>query len=474
MARIIIKNGCIIDPERKTATVGDLLLEDNVVREVIDFAMSPANYGDDVEIIDAAGCFVTPGFVDIHTHLREPGFEGKETIATGMEAAVRGGYTTICPMPNTNPALDSAPMIRQQYDIAARHGSIHVLPIGAVTLGREGKVLAPLGELADAGARGFSDDGAPVWDAHIMKQALLYSKMTGLPVMNHCEDLSLVRGAAMHAGAVSNRLGLTGWPAAGEEVMIARDIALAEETGGRLHICHLSTAGGVELIRAAKARGIQVTAEVTPHHLTLTDRWVMGNMVPWNGGGPYNPTRLAPYDTRTRVSPPLRTTDDVLALIEGLRDGTIDAIATDHAPHSAVDKECEYAQSAPGFTGLELALPMVMTLVNTMQIDVVELIARLTIGPASVIGVLPIALGPGDPATLTIFDPSTSWTVTPDMLASKGKNTPLMGQEMRGQVMMTMCEGKIVFRRGEFGTVSRRVRGGAVGRLEGVFDEEDE
>lgn len=473
MSRIVIKNGCIIDPARKTATVGDLVLENNRVREVIELAMAPDSYGDDVEFIDASGCFVTPGFIDIHTHLREPGFEGKETIATGMDAAVRGGYTTICPMPNTNPSLDSAPLIRQQFDIAARHGPIHVLPIGAVTLGREGKVLAPLVELAEAGAHGFSDDGSPVWDAHIMRQALLYSKMTGRPVMNHCEDLSIVRGAPMNEGAVATRLGLSGWPAAGEEVMIARDIALAEETGGRLHICHVSTAGGVELIRAAKARGVRVTGEVTPHHLTMTDRWVLGSMEPWDGKGPYDPSQLAPYDTRTRVSPPLRTSEDVAALIAGLRDGTIDAVATDHAPHTHVDKECEYGFAAPGFTGLELALPMVLTLVQTMQIDIVELIARMTIGPAAIIDVLPISLGPNDPATLTIFDPAAIWKVTPEALASKGKNSPLMGQEMRGQVMLTMMEGQIVYRREHFGESSRREHGGAVGKLSGVFDEEE-
>jgi dihydroorotase len=229
----------------------------------------------------------------------------------------------------------------------------------------------------------------------------------------------------------------------------------------------------VELIRNAKARGVHVTAEVTPHHLTMTDRWVLGNMEPWDGKGPYDPSRLPPYDTRTRVSPPLRSAEDVMALIAGLRDGTIDAVATDHAPHTHVDKETEYANAAPGFTGFELALPMLMTLVNTMQIDVVELVARLTLGPAEIINILPIALGPGDAATLTIFDPSTSWRVTPEVLASKGKNTPLMGQEMRGQIMLTMIKGQIVFRRDSFGVASRRKQSGVVGKLKGVFDEEE-
>ena len=472
--RVIIKNGCIIDPDHKTATVGDLVIEDNVVREVISFAAAPSSYGDDAQFIDAAGCFVTPGFIDIHTHLREPGFESKETIASGMDAAVQGGYTTICPMPNTQPALDSASQIRQQYDIAARHGIVNVLPIGAVTINREGILLAPLVELAEAGAHGFSDDGSPVWDAHIMRQALLYSKMTDRPVMNHCEEPGIVRGAVMNAGAIANRLGLSGWPASGEEVMIARDIALAAETGGRLHICHLSTAGGVELIRRAKQLGIRVTAEVTPHHLVLTDRWVLGDMEAWDGKGPYDPTKLRAYDPRTRVSPPLRSADDVTALIEGLRDGTIDAIATDHAPHTLVDKMCEFDQAAPGFTGLELALPMLLTLVNSMQIDVVELIARMTHGPAAIIDILPVSLGPGDSATLTIYDPNAHWMVTSEALASKGKNSPLVGQEMRGRVMLTMIEGQVVFQRGDFGQLLDQAPDTtpSIGHLEGILDEE--
>ena len=496
--RYLIKNGSIIDPAGRVATVGNVLIENGKVARVIDMAdlsMDHSIFGDDIEIVNARGAVIAPGFIDLHTHLREPGEEHKETIATGTQAAARGGFTTVCAMPNTRPPHDRAGVVRQVREIARRRGAVRVEPIGAVTLGREGKTLTEMAELVEAGCIAFSDDGSPVSDPAVMRNALAYAAMLEVPIMSHCEDLSLSRGWAMHEGAISTRLGLPGYPAAAEEVQIARDIALAEMTGAHIHICHVSTAGGVALVRAAKERGVHVTAEATPHHLTLTDRWVLGALGEPNPGATeppprretrgrrakkiepglglpswLDPTRLPPYDSSTRVSPPLRGEEDVEALIEGLRDGTIDAIATDHAPHSQVDKECEYGLAAPGISGLETALGLVLTLAHRGEMDLVNTIAKLTEGPASVLRRAPATLRAGSVADIVIFDPDYSWEVDASKFASKGRNTPVQGQRLKGGVMLTMYRGNIVYRRGNFGMGTGVLQ--QASKLEGILNDE--
>ena len=491
--RYLIKNGSIIDPAGRVATVGNVLIEDGKVARVIDMAdlsMDHSIFGDDIEIINARGAVIAPGFIDLHTHLREPGEEHKETIETGTAAAARGGFTTVCAMPNTRPPHDRVAVVRQVLETARERGAVRVEPIGAITLGRAGQNLTEMAELVEAGCIAFSDDGSPVSDPAVMRNALGYAAALGVPIMSHCEDLKLSHGWAMHEGAISTRLGLPGYPSAAEEVQIARDIALAEMTGAHIHICHVSTAGGVALVRAAKERGVRVTAEATPHHLTLTDRWVLGAL-----GEPapppepaakgkrkrrhepelglpswLDPTKIQPYDTSTRVSPPLRGDEDVDALIEGLRDGTIDAIATDHAPHSSVDKACEYGLAAPGISGLETALGLVLTLVHRGEMDLVNLIAKLTEGPASVLGRTPATLRPGSDADIVIFDPDYSWIVDADKFASKGHNSPVHGQRLKGQVMLTMFKGQIAYRRGNFGVSTGMLQ--QPSKLSGILEAE--
>lgn len=494
--RYLIKNGSIIDPAQRVATIGNVLVEDGKVTRIFDMADLSAHFeppGENVEVINARGAVIAPGFIDLHVHLREPGEEHKETIATATRAAARGGFTTICAMPNTHPPHDTTGVVRQVLETARRQGVVRVEPIGAVTVGRAGATLTEMAELVEAGCIGFSDDGSPVSDPALMRNALAYAAMLDVPIMSHCEDTTLSRGWAMHEGAISTRLGLPGYPSAAEEVQIARDLALAEQTGGHIHICHVSTAGGVALIRAAKERGVRVTAEVTPHHLTLTDRWVLGSLEPWTPPAKHrqasgrgrkrrqpepelglpsrlDPSQLPPYDPSTRVSPPLRTDDDVEALIEGLRDGTIDSIATDHAPHSYIDKAVEYGLAAPGISGLETALGLVLTLVHRGELDLVTMVAKLTEGPAGLLDRTPATLRPGSPADIVIFDPEAVWTVEPSAFASKGKNTPLTGQQFRGQVMLTMVGGKIVFRRGNFGVATGVLQ--QASKLEGILDDD--
>lgn len=493
--KYLIKNGSIIDPARRVATVGDVLVADGKVVQLFDLAELHAERealdDGDVEIINARGCVVAPGFTDLHAHLREPGEEHKETIATGTLAAARGGFTTVCAMPDTEPPIDHAAVVRQVRQIARRDAHINVEVIGAISMGRAGKGLSEMQELVEAGVIAFSDGGRPVEDPSLMRNALAYARALDVPVMTHCEDLRLNAGWAMHEGPVSTRLGLAGYPAAAEEAMIARDIALAESSDTHLHICHVSTAGGVELIRAARARGVRVTAEVTPHHLTLTDRWVLGSLVNPPPADPHadtqpqvrrrrqhnielalpswlNPALLPPYDPSTRINPPLRTEVDVEALIEGLRDGTIDAIATDHSPQALADKACEYGLAAPGISGLETALGLVLTLVHRGEMDLVNMVAKLTEGPAGVLGRSPATLRPGARADIVIFDPDRIWIVDSNEFVSKSHCSPLDKQQLKGQVMLTMAAGRIVFRRDGFGK-SNPAQPPQPSRLEGIL-----
>jgi dihydroorotase len=432
MTTIAIRGGRVIDPANGLDAVADVLTTDGRIAQV-----APNAGKDTSETIDASGLVVCPGFVDIHTHLREPGFEHKETIATGTLAAARGGFTTVCAMPNTEPPIDSAGMIEFILRTAQTQGHVRVLPIACVTRGRAGRELADLAELAKAGAVAFSDDGASVANAHLMRRALEYAGMLGHPVIDHCEDAALSAGGVMHEGWVSTRLGLQGIPAAAEEAMVARDVALAEATGSHVHIAHVSTAGSVEMVRQAKARGVPVTAEVTPHHVTLTHETIIGSSEASGG--------LA-YDTNAKVSPPLRMPADVAACVEGLRDGTIDCITTDHAPHAIQDKLCEFDAAAFGISGLETALGLSLT-----ALPLEDALRALTVGPVRALrldrrieGIGTLSVGAaGDVA---IIDPEADWTVEPETFASKGKNTPLGGHTVTGQVVTTIAGGRVAWR----------------------------
>ena len=380
------------------------------------------------------GLITAPGFIDLHAHLREPGFEESETIATGASAALAGGFTTICAMPNTEPAIDSPGLVAE---LIARGDAAHaarVLPIACITRGRKGKELADLVELAQAGAVAFSDDGSPVADAQLFRNALEYARAAGRPILEHSQDLALSAGGVMHEGVVSARLGLAGMPAAAEESAVARDLALARLTGGRLHLSHLSTAGSVELVRRAKAEGLAVTAEVTPHHLALTDEWVAGSRAfAWEDDG----QRGAPYDTATKVNPPLRTVADVRACWAGLMDGTIDAIATDHAPHASIRKDVEYQEAAFGISAFETAVPLLLAGVEAGWGTWDRVVDALTAGPARILG---IDVRSDD---LVVIDPREDWTPDAASLRSLGKNTPLIGRALVGRVTTVVVDGEV-------------------------------
>ncbi|TEU02199.1 MAG: dihydroorotase [Dehalococcoidia bacterium] len=427
---LLIRGGRIIDPSQQVDAIGDLFIADGKVRWLS--TQGTFSAPENCPVVYARGMVVCPGFIDIHCHLREPGFEEKETIATGTRAAAKGGFTTVCCMPNTDPPVDSGATVEYILSVAANEGVVRVLPVGCVTKARAGSELADFSELSTSGVIAFSDDGNPIADSLLMRRALEYSRDSGLPVIDHCEDTSLSKAGVMNEGTVANRLGLKGIPAAAEESMVARDIELARVTGGRLHIAHVSTAGSVALIRRAKEGGIPLTAEVTPHHLTMTEERV---------------TSPSGYDTNAKVNPPLRTARDVQALIAGLKEGVIDAIATDHAPHTDADKRCEFENAAFGISGFETALGSLMELVHRGELDLVTLVSKLTHEPASFLRRDDLGTLKADAtADVTIFDPDAEWAVDPLAFASKGKNTPLAGCVLKGKVMATICGRKVVYK----------------------------
>lgn len=424
--RLLVKGGRVVDPANNLDKVLDILVEDDKIVET-----GQNIYADDCIIIKVDGKLVCPGFIDLHVHLREPGFEYKEDIASGTRAAAAGGFTTVCCMPNTEPVADNKAVISFIKEQTRIKGIVDVLPIGAITKKQEGQELSEMAELFKAGCIAFSDDGKPVVRSDVMRYALEYAKMFGIPIFSHCEDIDLAGDGQMHEGFYSTCYGLKGIPAAAEEVMVARDIALARLTRGKVHICHVSTATSLELIRQAKEEGLDVTCEVTPHHLTLTDEIV------------------STYDTDTKVNPPLRSREHVKALIKGLQEGVIDCIATDHAPHHKEAKDCEYNLASFGISGLETAVPVTMSLVHENKISLMRWVEAYTVKPAKILGLDKASLMPGKKADITVIDPEITKKVDVDKFYSKGKNTPFKGREFKGWPWMTIVGGKIVFENGK-------------------------
>jgi dihydroorotase len=424
---ILILGGRVIDPSRGMDEITDLFLQDGKVEAL------GRNLGrpDAALVLDAAGKVVSPGFIDLHVHLREPGQEDVETVATGAMAAAAGGFSAVCAMPNTDPVTDNQAAVGFIVSQAQRAGKARVYPIGAVSLGQQGQQLAEFGELVGAGAVAVSDDGKPVASSHLMRTALEYARTFGIPVADHCEEPTLAAGGAMHEGIVSTRLGLKGVPAAAEEIMVARDILLAELTGGRVHLCHMSTRGSVALIRRAKEQGLRVTAEACPHHFTLTHEACEG------------------YNTNAKMNPPLREPEDREAIREALRDGTIDVICTDHAPHHYDAKEREFDDAPNGIIGLETALGLAITeLVGTGLLDLPTLVRRMSEMPARIFGLPGGTLAPGSAADVVVFDPTAQWTVRPEEFFSKSRNTPFGGRSLRGRADITIVRGQVVWNSG--------------------------
>ncbi|MGB9859315.1 MAG: dihydroorotase [Moorellaceae bacterium] len=426
--KILIRGGRVIDPAQNLDDVCDLLVAEGRVA-ALEKGIKP---DEGTKVLEAEGCIVAPGFIDMHVHLREPGYEQKETIATGTRAAAAGGFTAVACMPNTNPVADSGAVIAYIKEKARTEGAVRVYPIGALTKGSQGEELAEIRDLVEAGAVALSDDGRPVMNAEVMRRALEYSRLFDLPVISHCEDLNLVAGGVMHEGYMSTVLGLRGIPTAAEEVMVARDLILAELTGGRLHLAHLSTAGAVRLVKWAKERGVRVTAEVTPHHLCLTDAAVQD------------------YNTHTKVNPPLRDEGHRSALAEALAAGTIDALATDHAPHAEEEKDVEYDLAPFGMVGLETAVPLVVTrLVKSGRLSWRRLVEAFSLVPAQILKVPGGTLAVGSVADITVIDPAKEREVDVKRFYSRGKNSPFQGWKLEGWPVATIVGGRLVMEGGE-------------------------
>ncbi len=419
---LILKNGRILDPASGRDEIGDIVIQEDRIRD-----LGPGIAAPGPGTLDCTGMIVCPGLIDLHVHLREPGFEYKETIETGTRAAVAGGFTAVCAMPNTNPVNDNAGTTAYLLQRARELSSARVYAVGAITVGSRGEALASIGDMHRAGAVALSDDGRPVMNAQILRRAMEYASMFNMPVIQHSEDLNLSAGGAMHEGEVSLRLGLPGISGQSESTMIARDVLLAGQTGAHLHVAHISSGESIEAVRQAKKRGIRVTAEVTPHHLTLIDEDIKN------------------YDANFKMNPPLRSRADRQILLEALADGTIDIIATDHAPHAAHEKQQEFTRAPMGIIGLETALPLTLRLVEQGHISLMRAIEALTSRPASIANLPGGKLQAGAPADVTVFDPNLSWTLDPAQGRSKSRNTPFAGWNFKGRAVYTVVGGRLVY-----------------------------
>ncbi len=422
MTRVLIRQGRILDPASERDELGDLLLEDGRIA-----AVGPDLEARGAEVVEAEGGWIAPGLIDMHTHLREPGQEYKEDIASGGRAAVAGGFTAVACMANTHPVNDDPAMTDFILDRAEHDSPARVYPVAAATRGLEGQVMTEMSTLAKAGAVAFSDDGRTIMDAGVMRRVLEYSRMVGAPIIAHCEDRDLVADGVVNEGATSTRLGLPGNPAVAEVVMVQRDLMLAELTGAHLHVAHVSTAGAVQAIRAARERGVHVTAEVSPHHLSLTDEATLG------------------YDTHTKMAPPLRSAADVEACRTGLVDGTLDAVATDHAPHAQHEKDLDFAEAPPGIIGFETAVPVVLDLVRSGELGPLEWVRRLSTNPARILRRPGGSLAQGEPGDVVVIDPERRWVYDPAKGFSKSRNSPWAGQELIGRVRATFVGGRLVY-----------------------------
>ena len=424
--KILISNGRLIDPANQRDEVSDLLIEKGKIAAIAKPGQIPEQDAENAKVLDATGQIVAPGFIDMHVHFREPGFEYKETIETGCRSAAAGGFTTVAMMPNTHPVNDNRSVTEFMMSQAKAHGVVNALAIGAISVGLQGEKLTDMGDLHAAGVVAYSDDGHPVMNNELMRRALEYSKMFDLPIIQHSEVLDLTAGGCMNESRVSTELGLKGMPTEGEDIMVYRDIALLEKTGGRVHVAHISSGQSVELVRQAKARGLAVTCEVAPHHFSLTDDAVRG------------------YDTNSKMNPPLREQKDVAAIKQGLQDGTIDMIATDHAPHDLVDKQVDYQSACFGIVGLETALPLSLKLVDEKVITLPQMIALLTSRPAKIFKLEKGNLAVGKDADVVVFDPEMEYSIDVQKFKSKSKNSPFHGWQVKGRVSHTLVMGKIV------------------------------